>query len=202
MERTKYHIMSQTVDVNTEPLKWPIAPDGYIPNSVIRSWGRKGKGLTQTNCWDDIIFYSLHQECTTDDHEDLSTRIMLFNQDEEEEEERPDDVKRRMKEKEDEKNKKEEDKTVLKAKEVKKKEEEIEKNEREYKKRTEVERKEMADEKKMKEEDKMDRSGLMRQSHDIQTKTDLPNHLKTSDVRKMKPKRQEVGSTYKTMNFS
>ncbi|XP_051253197.1 uncharacterized protein LOC127361991 [Dicentrarchus labrax] len=58
--------MLQTVEVNTEPLKWPIAPDGYIPNSVIRSWRRKGKEVNMMPCWSDI-FHSLPQ---ADEQED------------------------------------------------------------------------------------------------------------------------------------
>lgn len=122
MKRAKYHIMSQTVVVNTEPLKWPIAPDGYIPNSVIRSWRRNRKGLTTMDCVDDILFYSLHQrdECTTDDQEDVSTRVFWVaeEEDDEEEEEKTDDVKRRKKEKEVEKDK--EQKTEVEVKEERK----------------------------------------------------------------------------------
>ncbi|XP_044059578.1 myosin tail region-interacting protein MTI1-like isoform X11 [Siniperca chuatsi] len=53
--------MSKTA-VDTEPLKWPIAPDGYIPNSVIRSWMRKGKELIKKDCWHDNITSHQSQE--------------------------------------------------------------------------------------------------------------------------------------------
>ncbi|XP_071328055.1 uncharacterized protein [Trachinotus anak] len=184
--------MSQTVDVTTEPLKWPIAPDGYIPNSVIRSWRGKGRGLGQTDCWDDVIFYSLHQDSTSDEEDD-STRVFWFIQDEEEDEEEEEEmyeVKRRRREKQDGINKKEEDKSDVKRKEDKNTEREVEKNEKENKKKMEVEGKEVVDERR----DKMDRSDL-KPSYDFQTKTHL-NQLKTFDDRKIKPQRQEAGLTY------
>ncbi|XP_059187682.1 uncharacterized protein LOC131970328 isoform X2 [Centropristis striata] len=169
MKRAKYHIMSETVDVNTEPLKWPIAADGHIPNSVIYdNWVRMGKFLTMDRC--DDIFYNLHlvDEGTTN-QEDVSRRVFCSTQDEEE-----DDVKRRKKEKENEKNVR---KITIEVKER------------------------MAD-KKEKEEDKSDRIVVLKQPHDIQTKTTL----KTFDVGQMnmEPQMQETGSTYnlrKTVNF-
>lgn len=164
-----------------EPLKWPIAPDGYIPNSVIRSWGRKAKDLNKTDCWRDLS-YSLHQldECTTnDDVEDVSTRTFWFIQDEEEEEEQTDDVKRKKTKMENEQNEK--DKGV----------------------KLEVEVKGRADEKKERE-DRMDRIVLVKQSYDAQTKTALQNHLKTSDDEKtnVEPQRQEVSSAYSSSSNS
>ncbi|XP_063763723.1 uncharacterized protein LOC134880645 isoform X2 [Eleginops maclovinus] len=140
VKRAKYHIMSETVDVNMEPLRWPIAPDGYIPNSVIRSWGRKGKALTMKGYSDDIC-YSV-QHCTTYDQEDVSTRVFWLADDEEEEEEeiKTDYVKRRGKEKEDKGNEK-----------------------------GKVERKEMADENKEREGDKKDGFELLKPTYDIQT---------------------------------
>lgn len=60
MERPQVRVEAAVAD--TEPLTWPIAPDGYIPNSVIRSWKRKGKKL-----WDDSFFHGQQtDECTTD----------------------------------------------------------------------------------------------------------------------------------------
>ncbi|TNN31731.1 hypothetical protein EYF80_058112 [Liparis tanakae] len=41
--------------------RWPIAPDGYIPNSVIRGWGKKRKRLPQTDELDDL-FSGGHRE--------------------------------------------------------------------------------------------------------------------------------------------
>ncbi|GLD52923.1 uncharacterized protein AKAME5_000575100 [Lates japonicus] len=186
--------MSQTIDVNTEPLRWPVAPDGYIPNSVIRSWRWKGKGFSQTD----------FQEFPTNYLDSVSMRIFWFIQEEEEEdeEEKIDFVKRRRKEKEDKKNKKEEDKTDLKAKESRKKEKEVEKNEKENEKKTGVERRKK--EREEKEEDKLDRNDLLKQSHNIQTKTILQSQLKTFDDGKLRHQWQEFGSTYssrETVNF-
>lgn len=191
MIRAEYHIMSQTVDVSAEPLKWPIAPDGYIPNSVIRSWGRKETELerSEIDCWHDIIFHSLHQEDEhTNDQSDLSTRTFWLiesdEEEEEEEEETTDSVKRKTKEKEDDKKQKH----------------------REEKK---VEGKERADEEKGKE-DKMDRTVLVKRSYNIQTKTTLQDHLKTFDDENttVTPQRQELDSSYfqessrKTVDFT
>ncbi|XP_035857603.1 uncharacterized protein LOC116038858 isoform X2 [Sander lucioperca] len=180
MKMAKYHSMSQTVDVNMEPLKWPIAPDGYIPNSVIRNWRKKGKDLNKVYCWDDI-FYSSHQvnKPTANDEEHVSTRVFWITQDEEEEEEKTDDVKWRTDKKEDEK------------------------NEKAKKEKTKVQEKERADEKKEKEEHKMERYVLLTQ---INTNTTLQDQLKTFDDGQMnvEPQRQEVGSTFnprKTVNF-
>ncbi|XP_056230416.1 proton channel OtopLc-like [Seriola aureovittata] len=157
--------MSETVDVTTEPVTWPIAPDGYVPNSVIRSLRRKGRGLGQTDCWDDINLYSLHQD--TEEDEDVSARVFwLFEDDEDEEEEITFDVKRRKKDEE------EDDKRDVKGKEDKK-------TETVRKKQTEVEGKDVTD-----------RRHVLKPSHDFQTKTHL-NH----DDGKVKPPRQEASST-------
>ncbi|XP_033953220.1 pinin-like isoform X2 [Pseudochaenichthys georgianus] len=168
--------MSQTFDVNMEPLQWPIAPDGYIPNSVIRSWSRNGKAINITGYLDDI-FDSL-QHCTTNDEEDESTRVFWLADDEEEEEEeekeeeeeeiKTDDVKQRGKEKEDKKNEK-----------------------------GKVERHERAYENKEREEKyKKDGFDLLKPSYDILTT--LQNQQITSDEGQMnvEPQRQEVRSTY------
>ncbi|XP_039641907.1 uncharacterized protein LOC120549238 [Perca fluviatilis] len=178
MKRAKYHSMSQTGDVSMEPLKWPIAPDGYIPNSVIRNWRKKRKDLNNVYCFDD--FYSSHQvnKCTANDEEHVSTRVFWIIQDDEEEEEKTDDVKWRTGEKEDEK------------------------NEKAKKEKTKVQEKERVDEKKEKEEHKMERYVLTQ----INTNTTLQNQLKTFDDGQMnlEPQRQEVHSTFnprKTVNF-
>lgn len=178
--------MSQPDDVKMEPRKWPIAPDGYIPNSVIRSWGvKKEKVPNKTECWDDITRRS-------------SLRIFWFDEDEEEDEEkRTDDGKRRWKEFVDENKKKEEYKTDVKRKEDKWKEKEDEKypyKEARGKKKREEE-KEKADKKK---EEKVDGTDLLKQPYNIQTKTE------TFDYGETKPQRQEVSSTFgpaKTANF-
>ncbi|XP_034723160.1 uncharacterized protein LOC117941986 isoform X2 [Etheostoma cragini] len=179
MKRASFHIMSQTVDVNMEPLKWPIAPDGYIPNSVIRNWRKKRKDLNKVDCWEEI-FYSSHQvnQPTAKNEEQVSTRVLWITQDEEEEEEKTDDVKWRMEEEEDEK------------------------NEKAKKEKTKVQEKERVEEKKAKEVHKMERYVLLTQ---MNTNTTLRNQLKTSDDGQtdVKPQRQEVGSTVitrKTVN--
>lgn len=93
------------VDVNTEPLRWPIAPDGYIPNSVIRSWSNGGKALTNADCWDDsVYYYNLHQdEPDYVSHEDAEARILWLFQ--EEEEEKTEDVTEQKKDEETEEDK-------------------------------------------------------------------------------------------------
>lgn len=59
-ERAERHIMSLSADVdNNEPLKWPIAPDGYIPNSVIRSWKRKRRDVGQPRSGENAFFHNL-----------------------------------------------------------------------------------------------------------------------------------------------
>nr|XP_040042665.1 proteoglycan 4-like [Gasterosteus aculeatus aculeatus] len=60
-----------TVDVKTE--RCPIAPDGYIPNSVIRNWWKKEKLLPQTDSWEDYFpRLLLEDEDTVNDQEDLT----------------------------------------------------------------------------------------------------------------------------------
>ena len=175
VKRARYHIMSQTFNVNMEPLRWPIAPDGYIPNSVIRSWSRNGKAINMTGYLDDI-FDSL-QYCTTndeEDEEDKTTRVFWLADDEEEEEEeeeeeiKTDDVKQQGKEKEDKKNEKGKVKRHKRAYENKERE----------------------------KEDKKDGFDLLKPSYDIQTT--LRNQQITSDEGQMnvEPQRQEVRSTY------
>lgn len=192
MERAEYH---KAVDVNTEPLKWPIAPDGYIPNSVIRSWRRRGKGFTKADYRDDIVFSSLYlgDDTAAEEEEDVSTRIFWFVQDEEEDEkEKTDKVKGRGKQNKDEKKTKEEDKTDVKGKEEDEKREEI----------TEVKRKESEDVKRETEEEKVGRSVLLKRSSNIQPEKNLQNQLKTFPDEKMtvKPQREEVGSKYSSRN--
>lgn len=168
--------------MNTEPLRWPIAPDGYIPNSVIRSWSKGGKGLTKANCWDDIVFHNLHQkdETITEDQEDVIQRILWLFQDEEEENEKTDNSIG----KKDEEKKKEEDETDVKE------EKGGGKNEKRLglwsyvKKDTE-------------EEKKVGRPVLLKQSSNIQ-----PEQLKPSPDEQMneEPQREEVFSKYSSRN--
>lgn len=55
-EKVEYYIMTQSADVNIELPSWPIAPDGYIPNSVIRNWKKKGKQQSDLGSWQDLSF--------------------------------------------------------------------------------------------------------------------------------------------------
>ncbi|KAE8295654.1 hypothetical protein D5F01_LYC06589 [Larimichthys crocea] len=118
--------MSQTAD--TEPPRWPIAPDGYIPNSVIRSWKRKGKGFAKMDSCNDNFSALLYMDEASDEDEDMNSRIFWLTDDDEEEE-------KEETEKEDEK-----------------------KNKKQKVEKTEVGVKAREDEKKEKKQDKMDRS--------------------------------------------
>ncbi|KAJ4935961.1 hypothetical protein JOQ06_017486 [Pogonophryne albipinna] len=149
-----------------EPLQWPIAPDGYIPNSVIRSWSRNGKAINITGYLDDI-FDSL-QHCTTNDEEDESTRVFWLADEEEEEEIKTDDVKQRGKEKEDKKNEKGK----------------VERHERAY------------ENKEREEEDKKDGFDLLKPSYDIQTTLQNQQITSDEGQMNVEPQRQEVRSTY------
>ncbi|KAM7399821.1 hypothetical protein PAMP_019065 [Pampus punctatissimus] len=176
-------------DGNTESSKWPIAPDGYIPNSVIRSWRKRGKEFTKADCWDDIVFYSLYQE---DEDEDVSTRILWFVQDEEEDEkEKTDEVKERGKENKDEKKKKEEEKTDVMGKKKGMKNEKDEKI-------VEVKRKETEDVIKEIEGEKVGRPVLLKQSNNTLPERSLQNTLKTFTA---EPQREEVSSKYISRNI-
>ncbi|KAG8002268.1 Ubiquitin-associated and SH3 domain-containing protein B, partial [Nibea albiflora] len=154
MRRAEHHIMSQTV-TNTEPPRWPIAPDGYIPNSVIRSWKRKGKGFAKMDSCNDNFssFSTLHMDegRASDEDEDMSSRIVWFIDDDEEEE----------------------------------KEETEKRGEQKYKKqkveKTEVGVKAREDEKKEKKQDKMDRSVLVKQTFDNHDENTLQNQMKPED---------------------
>ncbi|TMS07697.1 uncharacterized protein LOC104926454 isoform X2 [Larimichthys crocea] len=126
MRRAEHHIMSQTAD--TEPPRWPIAPDGYIPNSVIRSWKRKGKGFAKMDSCNDNFSALLYMDEASDEDEDMNSRIFWLTDDDEEEE-------KEETEKEDEK-----------------------KNKKQKVEKTEVGVKAREDEKKEKKQDKMDRS--------------------------------------------
>lgn len=91
--------MSQTEDVSTEPVRWPIAPDGYIPNSVIRSWSRHGRSFGMIDSFSDLIFNPDWTSDDDDDDDDMNA-VFWFNDfdDEEDEEEITFSVKRRRRE--------------------------------------------------------------------------------------------------------
>lgn len=177
MRRAEHHIMSQTVEVNTEPLRWPIAPDGYIPNSVIRSWMWKGKGFAKMDSCNDSFssfstFLPVDEGRASDEDEDMSSRIFWFIDDDEEEEE-------------EEKREKEDEKMNRKQK--------VEKSEVGVKARE--------DEKQEKKEDKMHRSVVLKQTYDIQDEI-TPQNQKDSGF-EMKPE-DRVSTTFssrKTVNF-
>ena len=192
MERAEYHILSQNADVDTEPLKWPIAPDGYIPNSVIRSWKRKGKDLCQPDYLDDIFLHDLHQvdECRANEQEDADSIIFWFIEDEGEEEKSTVIVKRKKSENEDENIEKEEDKTNTTGKEDKKRKE-YETNENESKEKIETE-KARTEQMTAKVEDRIERF-VPQQSNYIQTETTLRKHLKTDEVSAV-PLKKEIDS--------
>ncbi|XP_041851610.1 uncharacterized protein LOC121646592 [Melanotaenia boesemani] len=90
--------MSHVARLVAEPRTWPIAPDGYIPNSVIRSLMQKEKQLHQPGS----CLHPLHG-CTRNDEGDDSTRAFWFADDEEKEEEM-DVVNSKKSKREDEKN--------------------------------------------------------------------------------------------------
>lgn len=82
MERAAFQIKSEATGADAELLTWPIAPDGYIPNSVIRSWKKKGK-----KPWGDSFFHGLQQtdECTTSYEQDETTDYFWFHTTQEDE---------------------------------------------------------------------------------------------------------------------
>ncbi|XP_037830121.1 uncharacterized protein LOC119616777 [Kryptolebias marmoratus] len=104
--------MPLTADVNTEPLKWPIAPDGYIPNSVIRSWRRKEYELSQPFSGEETFFHELHtsNECITNNRDNVTTSTVWLAEKKENEDEMFFEVEQEMSGYEDEKNKNKEDK--------------------------------------------------------------------------------------------
>ncbi|KAM9733217.1 uncharacterized protein ACNS7B_015395 [Menidia menidia] len=115
MEEAGYRITSQAVHLDTWPLKWPIAPDGYIPNSVIRSWMKKGKGFCQPNGWDDF-FLNEADECGPDDLEAELLGALWFMDDEEDEEEKTAGGKRKRRVRRGKNTEKREDKANPKGK--------------------------------------------------------------------------------------
>lgn len=119
----------------TEPLRWPIAPDGYIPNSAIRGWMRRK--LVESGCpvsclipWVDDFTAKKEdggseeeeRRVEEEEEEDISTRIFCFIDDDEDDDKADDEAGDEEWEqgRKDEKNKK---KT---RKEWKKKENEVE----------------------------------------------------------------------------
>ncbi|XP_062417608.1 uncharacterized protein LOC119198740 [Pungitius pungitius] len=76
-----------TVDVKAE--RWPIAPDGYIPNSVIRNWWKKEKLLPQMGGWEDYFpCLFMEDEDTGKDREDLTREAFSYRYEVAEDEER------------------------------------------------------------------------------------------------------------------
>ncbi|TKS81468.1 Ubiquitin-associated and SH3 domain-containing protein B [Collichthys lucidus] len=176
MRRAEHHIMSQTAD--TEPPRWPIAPDGYIPNSVIRSWKWKGKGFAKMDSCNDNFSALLYvgeasdededededEDADEDEDEDMNSRIFWLTDDDEEEE-------KEETEKEDEK-----------------------KNKKQKVEKTEVGVMAREDEKKEKKQDKMDRIVLVKQTYDIHDENTLQNQMKPDGV-------STTFSSRKTVNF-
>ncbi|XP_029026459.1 uncharacterized protein LOC114867723 [Betta splendens] len=144
-----------------EPLKWPVAPDGYIPNSVIRSWGMKKKVHSQTESSNDVILSDL--ESTTHNEEDFKTRIFWFDKEEADEEERTADVIGKRNEFVDEKKRQETKSDIKKEKEDEK--DPLRKLEGIMKREEEKDR---MDERR---EGKMVGTDLLKSSHNIQTNT-------------------------------
>ncbi len=183
MKRAAYHVMLQTAEVNTEPLRWPIAPDGYIPNSVIRSWRRKGKEPPETHCCDDIFIHNYHQvdEDTTNDdeeEEDVSSRIFWFIQDEEDEDEAEIDEMYDL---------------IRRIQRIKN-----EKNKTENVEKIETERKRRLDEEKEKEEDKTDKIYRKETSNDVHTDTYMQNNHKKCKERIIHVEPRNISLTYKS----
>ncbi|XP_056297162.1 chromogranin-A-like [Pseudoliparis swirei] len=71
--------------------RWPIAPDGYIPNSVIRGWGKKRKRLPQTD-ESDNLFSGGHREQARKKESECEEE----DEDEEEEEEEEEEEKAKV----------------------------------------------------------------------------------------------------------
>ncbi|MEQ2315825.1 hypothetical protein AMECASPLE_026359 [Ameca splendens] len=115
--------MTHAADVDMELPNWPIAPDGYIPNSVIRNWKRKGKQQSKADFWDDF-FNANHldedatsdatndatSDATNDATSDETARNILSVAFEDGEEEITFEAKRKRSEKGDETNKNEDNK--------------------------------------------------------------------------------------------
>lgn len=111
-ERAEFPIMSLSADVDNEPLKWPIAPDGYIPNSVIRSWKRKRCDLSQPCSGENTFFHNLpnSSECATNHQGNVTSSFAWLVEDEEDEDETF-EMEQEMSENEDENKENNEDKT-------------------------------------------------------------------------------------------
>ncbi|XP_031607945.1 uncharacterized protein LOC116329942 isoform X1 [Oreochromis aureus] len=143
MERPKFQVRLEAAVAHREPLTWPIAPDGYIPNSVIRSRRRKGKKL-----WDDSFFHGQRtDECTTGYKQDKITDYLWFQTENEKEGE----LKRKKSGPEDERTRKESKKIGWQGRDDTKEEETEKKTEKEAEKaqeKLEVMRKKKTDAKK------------------------------------------------------
>lgn len=123
MERPELQVRVEAAVADTEPLTWPIAPDGYIPNSVIRSRKRKGKKL-----WDDSFFHGQQKdECTTGYEQDKITDYFWFQTENEKEGE----LKRKKSAPEDERTRKDSNRNDWQGREDTKQEEMEKKTEKE-----------------------------------------------------------------------
>ncbi|KAK5599554.1 hypothetical protein CRENBAI_019521 [Crenichthys baileyi] len=99
--------MTHAADEDMELPNWPIAPDGYIPNSVIRNWKRKGKQQSEPDCWEDFFNANhLDEDATSDE----TVRNIWFVAFEDGEEEITFEVKRKRSEKYNETSNNEDDK--------------------------------------------------------------------------------------------
>ncbi|XP_014915369.1 uncharacterized protein LOC106964374 [Poecilia latipinna] len=59
-ETAEYRVMTDTAEVDLEFCRWPTAPDGYIPNSIIRSWRKKRKRVSGEDFWEEFFFDNLY----------------------------------------------------------------------------------------------------------------------------------------------
>ncbi|XP_021166415.2 uncharacterized protein LOC110366917 [Fundulus heteroclitus] len=107
----EYRIWAHAADVDMELLNWSIAPDGYIPNSVIRDWKKKEKQQNEPH-WKDFLFNPpCHlDEGTTSDGKNETPGNIWLTEVEDGEEEISFEVKRKRREKYNEPNKNEVDK--------------------------------------------------------------------------------------------
>lgn len=61
-ETAEYCVMADDAEEDPECNRWPTAPDGYIPNSIIRSWRKKQKSSSGEDFWQQFFSTSVYIE--------------------------------------------------------------------------------------------------------------------------------------------
>ncbi|PWA22015.1 hypothetical protein CCH79_00010248, partial [Gambusia affinis] len=77
-ETAEYCVMTDTAEEDQTFCRWPTAPDGYIPNSIIRSWRKKRKRSSGEDFWEEFFSVNLYIDKDELNEEEERTADKVF----------------------------------------------------------------------------------------------------------------------------